>query len=383
MKKVFFALSIFLLSIPFYSVKAMERAADILKKNVVTEGDGLYVDSTIDGRYIYKGGNPNNYIKLGDDIYRIISVEKDGTIKVIKQESIGKMAWDEGNARYSTNSEDFCTSTFGCKAWGSNTTTLDTNGNKVTQMSWTVNGTLKNLPDKEASLNTYLNNDFYNGLSDDIKSLIVEGTWNVGPTSEGQTNLSRSVVEESIYKWKGKIALINMTDYVIASTKGTCKSVKDYAAGNFSCYNLSDKYNYLYTNTANQWMLSSNTENANNVFFAHSTGYLNYGGSPLERIVRPAFYLSSETILNGEGTETNPYIVSKYVEEPKDETDNNNKDEDKNNNNNQNVNVDNGQVVEVPSTSAQMSIIIASIGIIFVSLAVIITKKMTKKEINK
>ncbi len=40
---------------------------------------------------------------------------------------------------------------------------------------------------------------------------------------------------------------------------------------------------------------------------------------------------------------------------------------------------ENTQVVEVPSTSAQMSIIIASIGIIFISLAVIVTKHITKK----
>ncbi len=190
MKKLFLTLTIFILSISFYPVKAMEKTADILKKNVVTSGDGLYVDSTIDGRYIYRGANPNNYIKLGDDLYRIISVEKDGTIKVIKQESIDKKAFDERNARYSTNSEDFCTSQYGCKAWGSNTTTLDTNGNKVTQMPWEVNGTLKNLPDKEATLNTYLNNDFYNSLSDDVKNLIVEGTWNIGPTAYNQTNLS-------------------------------------------------------------------------------------------------------------------------------------------------------------------------------------------------
>ena len=362
MKKLFFTITILLLSISFYPVKAMEKTSDILKKNVVTEGDGLYVDSTIDGRYIYKGGKPNNYIKLGNDLYRIISLEKDGTIKVIKQESIGNMAWDEANARYSTNDEDFCTSEYGCNSWGSNTTTLDSNGNKVTQMPWEVNGTLRNLPDKEATLNTYLNNDFYNGLSDDVKSLIVEGTWNVGPTSDGQTNLSESIKEESAYKWKGKIALMNATDYVKASTNGA----------------YSNPHNYLYSNNY-PWTVSPIAfSSANGVFrVSSSAGYLSghlssdyaYSGGG----VRPALYLSAKTTLNGAGSEADPYKVSKYVEEEKEEpkdAENNNKDE---------VNIDNGQVVEVPSTSAQMSIIIASIGIIFVSLAIIITKKMTKK----
>ena len=367
MKKIFLTLTVILLSVSFYPVKAMEKTADILKKNVVTTGDGLYVDSTIDGRYIYKGGNPNNYIKLGDDLYRIISVEKDGTIKVIKQESIGSMAWDEQNARHSTNSGDFCNDQWGCKVWGSNTTTLDTNGNKVTQMPWEVNGTLKNLPDKEASLNTYLNSDFYNGLSEDVKSMIVEGTWNVGPTAWSQTNLSESIKEESAYKWKGKVALMNATDYVKSSTNSACTSVSAYWYD--SCITNSNIHNYLYSNNS-PWTISPSANPiASHVFSVIDAGGLYYYGDAgySSHSVRPAFFLSSETTLNGEGSETNPYTISKYMEEPKDEE---NKDE---------VKVDNGQIVEVPSTSAQMSIIIASIGIIFISLAVIITKRMTKK----
>ncbi len=382
MKKLFLTLTIFLLSISFYPVKAMEKTADILKKNVVTSGDGLYVDNTIDGRYIYKGGNPNNYIKLGDDLYRIISVEKDGTIKVIKQDSIEQKSFDEQNVRYSSNSADFCTSTYGCKAWGSNTTTLDTNGNKVTQMPREVNGALRNLPDKEASLNTYLNNDFYNELSDDVKSLVVERTWNVGPTAYNQT--TESIKEESAYKWKGKVALMNVTDYVKSSTNSNCTSLKDFVYGNDSCYNNSETHNYLYLNN-NQWTLSNLSGNSSEgVFYAVGNktvcsvngcvierGYIEAGdGIPFfTKAVRPAFYLSSETTLSGEGTETNPYTISKYIEEPKDE-ENNNKDE---------VKVDNTEVVEVPSTSAFGSIIIAGLGVACVTGSAIIMRKTTGK----
>ncbi len=372
MKKLFLTLTIFILSISFYPVSAMEKTADILKKNVVTTGDGLYADSTIDGRYIYRGGNPNNYIKLGDDLYRIISLEKDGTIKVIKQETLGKIAWDAKNARYSTNSEDYCTSEDGCKSWGNNTTTLDANGNKVTQMPWEANGTLKNLPDKEATLNTYLNNDFYNGLNDIVKSLIVEKTWNIGPITYNQTNLSESIKEESSYKWNGKIALMNATDYVKASTNSECANVNAYAY-NTSCYNNSNTHNYLYSEN-NSWTLSLNaSSDSYNVYRVYSGGFLGYSYPRYERSVCPAFYLSSETTLNGEGTETNPYTVSKYVEEVKEEPKNeeNKKDE---------VKVDNGQVVEVPSTSAFGSIIIAGLGIACVTGSAVIMRKTTKKQ---
>ena len=360
MKKLFLTLTILLLSISFYSVKAMEKTADILKKNVVTSGDGLYVDNTVDGRYIYRGGKPNNYIKLGDDLYRIISLEKDGTIKVIKKDSIGNKAWDKENARYSTNSDDFCTSKYGCKSWGSSITTLDSAGNNVTQMPWEVNGTLKNLPDKEASLNTYLNNDFYNSLSDEVKSLVVEKEWNIGPTAYNKT-LEESIKEESIYKWKGKVALMNVTDYVKSS-----------------CYNNSATHNYLFSNNL-EWTVSPYAHsNAIDVFNVNVGGALSSNSAYISGYgVRPALYLSAKTTLSGEGSEADPYKVEKYVEEVKEEP----KAEENNIDKNE-VKVDNAQVVEVPSTAAQMSIIIASVGIIFVSLAVIITKRMTKKKEN-
>ncbi len=374
MKKLFLILTIFLLSVSFYPVKAMEKTSDILKKNVVTSGDGLYVDSTVDGRYIYRGGNPNNYIKLGDDLYRIISLEKDGTIKVIKQESIGDMAFDEKDARYSTNSADFCTSQDGCKSWGSNTTTLDANGNKVAQMPWEVNGTLRNLPDKEATLNTYLNNDFYNGLSDDVKSLVVEKTWNVGSTAWNQTNLSESIKEESSYKWKGKVALMNATDYVKASTNNACTSVNAYTYS--SCYNNSETHNYLYSINA-PWTVSPGAGSyAHGVFDVGNDGRLYSYNTSYGNGVRPALFLSAKTTLNGKGSEADPYKVSKYVEEVKEEP------KDEENKNKDEVKVDNGQIVEVPSTSAFGSIIIAGLGIACVTGSAVIMRRTTRRKVK-
>ncbi len=369
MKKLFLVLTLIILSISFYPVKAMERTSDILKKNVVTSGEGLYIDNTINGRYIYKGANPNNYIKLGDDLYRIISVEKDGTIKVISTKKTTSFNFFDGYDRKSTGNNDYCTGSYGCNAWGSNTTTLDSNGNKVTQMSKELGGSLYNLPDKEASLNTYLNNDFYNSLSDEVKDFIVTKEWNIGPTIVWQSNLLDSIKEESSYKWKGKVALMNVTDYVKASNNPECTTVNDFSSygSKPSCYNNASKYTYL---SLGSWIITLSPLSSYPGDVIYIPSWIQDQRATTGGSVYPAFFLSSKTTLNGEGTVTNPYTVSKYIEEPKNEESNENNEE-----NNQNVN--NGQIVEVPSTSAQMSIIIASIGIIFVSLAIIITKKMT------
>ena len=275
-----------------------------LAKNVVTAGDGLYVDTTEAGRYIYRGANPNNYITLGTDTYRIISVESDNTLKVIKNGSIGEKVFDTSKARYSTTSTDYCTSPYGCKVWGSKTTTLDTNGNNVTQMPRQVGGTLYNLPDAEATLNTYLNNDWYNSLSSNVQNIIVSHMFNVGVTKFDETNLSNTISQEKAYKWKGKVGLMNLSDYVKASTNSACDSVYAY---NSSCYN------WIYAGPVAKsysWTIAPYSDsNADYVFGVSSEG-LDYGSAYGGDGAAPVLYLSSDISLEGDGTSSNPYTIN-------------------------------------------------------------------------
>ena len=296
-------------------------AADKLKENVVTTGDGLYADTTEAGRYIYRGGNPNNYIELGDDMYRIISVESDNTLKVIKNGSIGTKAFDEANARNSTTSTDYCTSTDGCNVWGSKTTMLDTNGKNVTQMRGKDDGTLYNLPEKEATLNTYLNNDWYNSLRSNVKNLIVSHMFNVGVTSEAETNLSNTISQEKAYKWKGKVGLMNLSDYVKASTNSACDSVKAYSSISSGCNN-SANHNWIYGGPAARdysWTIvpKSSVSKSSYVFlvsFFDGGVSLDYACGSSDAVsttsgVAPVLYLSSNISLGRDGTSDNPYTV--------------------------------------------------------------------------
>ena len=287
-------------------------ATEMLKAKVVTSGDGLYTDSTEAGRYVYRGASPNNYITLGTDTYRIIAIESDNTLKVIKNGRIGGRVFDSQNARYSTTSTDYCNSSSGCKVWGSKTTTLDTNGKNVTQMPWTVGGTLKNLPEKEAYLNTYLNNDWYNSLSSNVQNIVVSHMFNVGVTKPNETNLSNTIKQEQTYKWKGKVGLMNPSDYVKASTNSACTSVNAYYATS-SCYNNSDTHNWIYAGPAAKtwsWTIAPySTSDARGVFAVKSAGSLyNYYANNSSGVV-PVLYLSSDISLEGDGTSNSPYTV--------------------------------------------------------------------------
>lgn len=49
------------------------------------------------GSGIYKGSNANNYLEINDELWRIMSVNNDGSVKIIKNDSIGNLAFDENS----------------------------------------------------------------------------------------------------------------------------------------------------------------------------------------------------------------------------------------------------------------------------------------------
>ena len=68
---------------------------------VVDCGDGLYEDNYTDGRYVYKGTAPNNYIKIGNYSGRIISIEPNGMLKIKTNEVSTK--WDSSSNNWETS----------------------------------------------------------------------------------------------------------------------------------------------------------------------------------------------------------------------------------------------------------------------------------------
>ena len=67
---------------------------DVIKESKLNDNkDGLY---PVDNYYIYKGENPNNYIKFAGGIWRIVKVETDGSIKIIQTGSeFNEVAFDD------------------------------------------------------------------------------------------------------------------------------------------------------------------------------------------------------------------------------------------------------------------------------------------------
>ena len=215
-------------------------------------------------RYFFTGANPNNYITFNDETagWRIISVECDGTIKIIKNNSIGNMAWDTNNGQ-----------------------------------NWST-----------STLNLYLNNNYYSSLNSAAQSQIVAKDWSIGAVTYGDSDLTNTINNENNTKWNGKVALVTVSEYIRSnSNKNSCGTVSSYNNSS-NCVNTG----WMDTNYS-WWTLIKRTDWFTVFCIAYDGSFgaknnVNYVNNLLE--IRPVVYLSSEITLTGSGTQDDPYVLS-------------------------------------------------------------------------
>ncbi len=285
-----------------------------LKKLTVTSGDGLYKDTIEEGRYIYKGSMPNNYITFNNETWRIMSVENDGTLKIIRNESIGKMAWDEKGTRDSSTST-YCNNTNSgvCNAWAATTNLVNKpsvftlhypNGNASIDKT-TYSGTVT----KDASINTYLNGEYYNNLGED-KGYIVSHNFNVGTPGNHQDteNIAIDVQQESIYKWNGEVGLMTITEFLRTTTDTGCINLS-IGHNNYS-KSVCSNNNWMFNSTY-EWTISPCVNSERHLVWNVNSVNGQVGGSSLTSIsgIRPSVYLNSNISLKGEGTKDRPFKI--------------------------------------------------------------------------
>ena len=229
--------------------------------NIAKSGDGLYKDEYEDGRYAYKGTDPDNYIMFNDELWRIISIESDDSIKIIKNEyELYNMSWDYNNVN-----------------------------------KW----------DAPASLNTYLNTNYLSTLSDTDK--IIQHSWNIGPVIRNNDDLITQIANEKETQWSGKVGLITVSEYLRANTNlqncATFKlnnenvdecSVTNWLTMSTTYWLISAEYD-----SSAVWRISMDSSITNNA--------PNYTPSPSS--VVPSVYLTPSITLQGTGTKENPFVI--------------------------------------------------------------------------
>ena len=290
--------------------------------DIVTSGDGLYVDSTVEGRYVYKGTNPNNYISFNNELWRIIAVEPDGTIKIMSTNTYGPYPYDDkSTSRSTSNTTYYCyySGTYwGCNVFGSSSNMYDTNKSQITAMTKSYAGTTTyNLPSRDATSNIYLNETFYNSIDSAYKGIIDTHYFANGfvewEYSDTEQTLQEDMQQESKYFWRGKIGLPSALDYVKSSSNVNCDSLYSGTRYEDACR----VENYMYEmNSANSWWTmtlvdtSDRAINAWAVVGGSSRGDLMDLGVYNEYYLIPTLYLSTNIeIVGGKGTSISPYQI--------------------------------------------------------------------------
>ena len=363
MKKII-VISFFVLGMILPNINVKVVSMGEIDVDTVTSGDGLYSDEYTPGRYVYRGVNPNNYIEFNGELWRIVAKETDRTYKIVRNEVLPEeMPFDRKDYRDSGSNGaggTYCASDFnGCNAW----MVSDNYFNKYSDDT-IFQGTVL----KDSTLNTYLNKDYYNNLSEESKRLIVDHNWNVGPVGNeietyGDATEETVAIDESSIKWNGKIALLQMSDVFFANSNlMDCNTRLKTDNNNELCKTT----NYLIPGNGEYWLITPTAYSTDGVFQVDFEGYFAYNSwnSDVPTKVRPAAYIDSNIeFVSGDGTKDSPYVPKEKVVNQ--EQNNENKQE--------------PEVVEVPSTSAYGSIIIATLGIVCVMVSVFVMKRVTSK----
>ena len=251
-----------------YNVCFPPKGSDTITNLLPSNPDELYEDEHGDIRYY--GANPNNYVSFNNELWRIIGVI-DGKIKIIRNESIGNYAWASN---------------------GSN--------------NW-----------NNASLKSYLNGEYYNGIDETYKNMISEETYYLGgATSGNRTTLTASgyynAERNSSQVYSGNpasttqyIGLMYPSDYGYAAGS-SCLSTALYNYSG-SCKNS----DYLSIGK-NEWLQAPTAGYSYNAAALYSSGSVpGYFPVTNSNAVRPVLYLNTNVqITGGDGSQGNAFQLA-------------------------------------------------------------------------
>ena len=264
----------------------------------VTEGDGLYEDEYEEGRYVYRGANPNNYIEFNNELWRIISKETDGIYKILRNETLPSRKFDSTGARTTGYCSQGYAPTNGCNAWSST-------ANMVGSPSEFTNGTFTGTVDADSEMLTYLNGEYLESITEN-REKIVNHDYNIGAVVSNNNDLATQIEGEKAYKWNGEVGLISASDYINAnSDMNTCGTHSKNNSNYRTCRNT----NWMYISGTNWWTLSPRANNSRFVFTVNDGGAVDSYPAKYSYGVRPAVYLTSSLYLSGSGTQSDPYRI--------------------------------------------------------------------------
>ena len=268
------------------------------------------------GNIRYYGASPSNYVYFNCSDYdnqsdstcekwRIIGVF-DGKVKIMRNDSIGNMAWSQNKNTTGTSgySNDWTTSSL--KALLNEKYLYGDTTGTVTYYSGSSGSTSLSLDMSSIGIK-----------NDETRSLISSNLWNLGGYSSYSIYSYQAYTYErgtTVYsgrptEWTGNIAIPYPSDYGYAADLSKCSSSNLYNYDSSSC-RASD---WMYNSSINQWFLMPSSSSTSYLYYTTTTGYVNNRGYAYNTYaVRPTTFLIEKSyLIGGDGTSTTPYKLQK------------------------------------------------------------------------
>ncbi len=275
---------------------------------IVSSGTGLYEDSYENGRLIYRGQNPNNYIEFNGELWRIIAKETDGTYKIIRNDVLANRPFDEYNHRLTENNT-YCDNPYlGCGVYAA-----------VEGEFSSPSGSRKGTVTEDSTVKIYLNEDYYvNNINETAKEQIILHSFNIGAVEildqSGTENdsIAKNIAGEKMYQWTGNVGLVNASDILRASTDPRCTSATVSYSVPSACSS-----NYLLNKGIYYWTINAfSCESVYSSYYVlvadtnrSSAQVTSFAASESDYAPRPVVFLKSDITLTGVGSESEPFTI--------------------------------------------------------------------------
>ena len=278
---------------------------------VLTSESGVYKTEDDDGEsYYFRGKIDNNYVSFANNLWRIVRINGDGSIRLIHASDIGKSKFNPVRRMgYTYNNESECTKESPCisdynketSAFANNKTATDSIV-KTYLEDWYIN----NLKDYDDKINL---SNFCNDTTITSTNAIENATYYGGHNrilKLKQPSLkcpNPSTTDGGNYKLK--IGLLTADEINYAGL-----SYIQITPTSSNTSKIADKTNYLYYSRTWYSMTPHRSNSTSSYMLCVSSGRMSNNGVTGSRYIRPVINLKSDIqITGGDGTESNPYIV--------------------------------------------------------------------------
>ena len=250
-----------------YKTKTLQET--LIKDSLVETGNGLY---KVDDEYIFKGDNVKNYIKLNDVLYRIVSINSDGSVRLMENKKNSESTMTTWDDRYNTDKQYNA---------GIN--------------NYSANGLNSRIKDKIHSI--------YEGstYTDDVKAYFINKESCIGKRSINELE-NTGIYECAVKSESYPISILALYEYSRASLDPNCTGFV-----NSSCTN----YNYFTSISNGFWTLTADKDTSYKAYKISS------GSVMISNASNPAYLLiviniNGNTVINseGNGSVNNPYIIN-------------------------------------------------------------------------